>query len=120
MALTYQEISKEIGYVGHVPYPPKERVQTLYESLRDEPTVDDFKTALRIFRFAPEAQTANEAAIIYMLNLGLGSAKKDLYLSRPVWSIRSRLMYHAFKLIPSLALFHTLRITMVDNTIGTF
>lgn len=120
MALSYQEISKEIGYVGYTSYPPKERVQSLFESLCEEPTVDDFKAALRLFRFAPEARTANEVAIINMLDVGLGFARKNLYLSRPRWSVTALLKYYAFKMIPSLSLFYTLRITMADNTLGLF
>ncbi len=119
MSLTYQEISREVGYTGHMSsYPPKERIQTLFQNLCAEPTVSDFKLALRIFRFAPEARTPVEVEIISMLDLGLILAKKNLYLSRPTWSFKDLMKYYAFKLIPTLSMFYMLRIAMSDNTFG--
>lgn len=118
MQLTYQEISREIGYAGYVPYPPKESVKSLALNLCENPTVEDFKLALRIFRFAPEAQTHGEVEMINMLDAGLGSARSLLSLSSPSWSLSSYLKYYAIKLIPSLSLFYTLRLILADNPIG--
>ena len=118
MALTYQDISREIGYAGYVPYPPKDSIRSLALNLCENPTVDDFKLALRIFRFAPEAETRGEMEMINMLDLGLGAARNMLSLNSPKWSFSSFLKYQMIKLIPSLSLFYTLRIIMVDNSVG--
>lgn len=99
-------------------YPAKEGMRSLFENLCAKPTVSDFKLALRIFRFAPEAKTPTEIEIINMLDLGLILAKQNLYLSRPSWSLKDMLKYYLFKLIPSLSLFYMLRITLTNNTFG--
>ncbi len=118
MPLTYQDISREVGYAGYVPYPPKDTIKSLAINLCEDPTVEDFKLALRIFRFAPEAATHGEVEMINMLDVGLGAARGTLALHRPKWSFSSFLSYYAIKLIPSLSLFYTLRIVVADNPIG--
>lgn len=120
MSLTYQEISKEIGYTGYIQYPPREWAESLFYNLCANPSVNDFKAALRIFRFAPEAKTPAEVEIIHMLDMGLVAAKHNLYLSRPSWSFKGMVQHYAYKLIPSLSLFYMLRLAISDNTVGLF
>gem|GEM_PF-3030890 len=121
VSVSYQDISKEVGYHGYMrSYPSQERMEVLFENLCAEPTDKDFKTALRIFRFAPEARTAAEIEMICKLDLGLVLARKTLNLSRPKWSLREFLKYHVYKLIPTLSLFYLVHLPSSESTIGLF
>ena len=92
----------------------------LFENLCADPTDNDFKTALRIFRFAPEARTASEVEMISKLNLGLVLARRSLFLGKPKWSLLGFLKYHFYKVIPTLSLFYLLHLPSSDSTYGLF
>lgn len=79
MSASYETISREVGYIGHIPYPSMEKMDILLRNLSSNPTISDFKTALRLYRFTPEAETEEQRKIIYMLQLGLSISKKELY-----------------------------------------
>lgn len=79
MEASYNAISKEIGYIGYIPFPSIEEMDRLLNSLSLNPTISDFKKALSLYRFTPEAKTEEERRIICMLQLGMAIAKKDLF-----------------------------------------
>lgn len=78
---SYIEISKEVGYIGYLSYPSVEEADYLLERLSSNPTISDFKQALSLYRFVPEAKTADQQKIIHMLQLGLSLARKELFES---------------------------------------
>ncbi len=120
MSFRYRDISNEVGFSGYLPYPPKERIQSLFNRLCQNPTIKDFKEALRIFRFAPEARTAAEVEIIGMLNTGLILARNHLYHAQPAWSFKDFFQHQFYRIIPSLTVFHVLRIIVSNNHYGLF
>jgi hypothetical protein len=80
MTSSYNTVSREIGYQGYMDFPPKKEVDQLLGDLSISPNLQDFKKALRLYRFLPEAQTAEQQRIIYMLQLGLSLSKKELFI----------------------------------------
>ena len=111
MFTSYKQISREIGYVGYSPFPSMEEMNKLLSNLSSNPTISDFKKALSLYRFTPEAKTPEEEKVIHMLQLGLSIAKKDLFLAQPEQSFAKVAFNHILNLIPSLTLFYLLRIT---------
>lgn len=79
MEISYNQVSKEVGYVGYMPYPRMQEVDKLISDLSINPTLTDFKKALSLYRFTPEAETDVEQRMIYMLQLGLSISKKGLF-----------------------------------------
>jgi len=111
MFTSYKQISREIGYVGYSPFPFMEEMNELLNNLSSNPTISDFKKALSLYRFTPEAKTPEEEKVIHMLQLGLSIAKRDLFLAQPEQSFVKVAFNHILNLIPSLTLFYLLRIT---------
>ena len=79
MSASYETISKDVGYIGYMPFPSIEDADVLLNSLSSNPTILDFKKALSLYRFTPEAETEEQSKIIYMLQLGLSISKKELF-----------------------------------------
>ncbi len=118
MPVTYHEISKEIGYIGRLPYPSKERVKSLFHNLCSDPNIQDYKTALRLYRFMPEARTKVQVEMVYMVDLGLAVATESLYLKPPRWSFKDELLHQFYKWIPSLSLFYMFHLIIGENRWG--
>ena len=79
MSASYETISREVGYVGYMPFPTLEEVEKLLNNLSLNPTISDFKKALSLYRFTPEAETPEQTRIIYMLQLALSISKPELF-----------------------------------------
>jgi len=109
MFTSYKQISREIGYVGYLPFPSMEEMDKLLHSLSSNPTISNFKKALS------EAKTPEEEKMIYMLQLGLSLAKKDLFLIEVRRPFAEVAVNYLLNLIPSLTLFYLLRITFTST-----
>jgi len=79
MSASYETISKEVGYIGYMPFPSMDEADQLLNHLSSNPTIQAFKKALSLYRFTPEAETPEQSKIIYMLQLGLSISKKELF-----------------------------------------
>ncbi len=100
METSYNQISKEIGFVGHLLYPSMEEMDHLLSNLSLSPTLHDFKKALRYYRFTPEAETEDEQRILYMLQLGLSMSKKELFPETEKQSILTAATTYFMSLLP--------------------
>jgi len=115
MFISYKHIAREIGYVGYLPFPSMEEMNKLVHNLSSNPTTSDFKKALSFYRFTPEAKTPEEEKMVYMLQLGLSIAKRDLFLVEARRPIAEVAFNYILNLIPSLTLFYLLRITFTST-----
>lgn len=115
MSTSYKQISREIGYVGHTSFPSMGEMDGLLHDLSLNPTVSDFKKALSLYRFTPEVKTVEEEKMVYMLQLGLSIAKRDLFLAVPKRSFTEVAVNHLLNLIPSLTLFYLIRLTFTST-----
>ncbi|MGI9542810.1 MAG: hypothetical protein ACR2MX_06085 [Cyclobacteriaceae bacterium] len=77
---TYNEISSEVGHVGYRPYPSMTEATSLWRKLQSNPNVDDFKEALSLYRFVPEARTCEERNVIQIIDRALAEGKERLSL----------------------------------------
>ncbi len=82
--MTYQEVSKKVGYLGSIPFPKKKNIQDLCKKLLLEPDITTFSEALSIYRFAPEATDENQRITILLLKQALHLARKELWGSGSV------------------------------------
>lgn len=117
MSPSYHQISQEIGYTGYMPYPSLESVQSLFQNLCSNPTIVDFKNALRLYRFTPEAKTPDQAEIIRMMQTGLGVAMKSLYLEPPKRTIGGIVKEYIYKWVPTMTLFYVVNILLSNQTL---
>jgi hypothetical protein len=78
-SVSYNDISREVGYVGYLPYPTMEEADHLLEKLSSNPTIAVFKQALSLYRFVPEAKTLEQRKMIHMIQLGLSLAQEELF-----------------------------------------
>ncbi|GJM29281.1 MAG: hypothetical protein DHS20C17_19160 [Cyclobacteriaceae bacterium] len=104
MSASYETISKEVGYVGYMPFPSMEEMDALLSKLSSNPTISDFKKALELYRFAPEAKTEEESRMVYMLQLGLAISKEELFEQVSEPTIIEVAYKYILNLIPSLIL----------------
>ena len=104
MSDSYHQISEEIGYTGYMPYPSLETVQQLFDNLCSRPTVSDFKTALKLYRFTPEAKTPDQTEMIYMMQTGMSVAMKSLYLEEPKRTLSDTVRNYLYKWVPTTLL----------------
>lgn len=81
--LSYRKISKEIGHNGERHYPTLDKAESLLENLRERSTLEDYKEALRYYRFLPVAQNEEEVRIIHVINSALIEGKKSLGIQAP-------------------------------------
>ena len=116
MPLSYSQISDEVGYTGYMPYPSMDNAQVLFNNLCASPTLVDFKSALRLYRFTPEAKTPAQSKIIHMVQTGLSVARKSLYLAAPKRSTREIVKDYIYKCMPTMTLFHLLNVTISHQT----
>jgi hypothetical protein len=114
MFSSYKQISKEIGYVGYTPFPSMEEMDKLLHYLSSNSTISNFKKALSLYRFTPEAKTLEEEKMIHMLQLGLSIAKRDLFQVEARRPFAEVAVNYFLNLIPSLTLFYILRITFTS------
>jgi len=108
MLVSYNQISKEIGYVGYTSYPTMSEMEILLRRLSSNPTILDFKKALGFYRFIPEAKTEDEQRMIYMLQSGLSMARKTLFTPDVKRSYLEVAFNFFMNLIPSTTIFHLL------------
>jgi len=78
--VTYNEISNEVGHVGYRPYPTLSEAKSLCRKLQSDPNLEDFKEALSLYRFVPEAQTNEERSVIQIIDNALAEGKERLSL----------------------------------------
>ncbi len=104
MEPSYNSISKEIGYIGFMIFPTVEEMDVLLSNLSQNPTITDFKKALSLYRFTPEAETEEQRRIIYMLQLGLSLSKKELFPEDEKQPVLAAAVNYFMNLIPSVAL----------------
>lgn len=86
---TYNEISSEVGHVGYRPYPSVNQATSLWRKMQADPNEDDFKEALSLYRFVPEARTNEERNVIQIIDRALAEGKERLSLApmrRSFWS----------------------------------
>ena len=86
---TYNEISSEVGHVGYRPYPSVNEATCLWQKMQSNPNEDDFKEALSLYRFVPEARTSEERNVIQIIDRALAEGKERLSLEpikRTFWS----------------------------------
>lgn len=100
MSASYETISKEVGYIGYMPFPTLEEVEKLLDNLSLNPTISEFKKALSLYRFTPEAETSEQTRIIYMLQLGLSISKKELFSVEKEHSVLEMAYQYFLNLIP--------------------
>lgn len=100
MVTSYNTISREIGYQGYMPFPPTKEIDKLLNDLSINPNLNDFKTALSLYRFLPEAQTAEQQRIIYMLQLGLSLSKEELFTPEEKQPLVKLALSYIMNLIP--------------------
>ena len=100
MSASYETISKEVGYVGHMPFPTLEEAEKLLNDLSSNPTISEFKQALSLYRFTPEAETSEQTKIIYMLQLGLATSREELFSMEKERSILETAYQYFLNLIP--------------------
>ena len=77
--MTYQELSKFVGFIGYVPFPEKEIVKSVCKRLRMNPDIETYAEGLRIYRFAPVAANNEQKLLMVQLKQGLYEAKKELW-----------------------------------------
>ena len=95
------QISEKIGYPGYMPYPSLDAVQDLFRTLCNNPSVTDFKNALKLYRFTPEARTPDQTEIIQLMQTGLSIAMSRLYLTQSKKSTGDIVREYIYKLIPA-------------------
>ena len=100
MEASYNQISKEVGYVGYLPFPTMEKMDELLSDLSLNPNLSDFKKALRLYRFIPEAETDEEQRIVYMLQLGLSISKKELFPEVEKQPVLASIIGYMMNLLP--------------------
>jgi len=115
MLTTYNQISREVGYVGYMLFPSMEKMDKLLGNLSLNPTISNFIEALSLYRFVPEAKTVEEEKMVYMLQLGLSIAQKDLFLVEARRPFAEVAVNYILNLIPSLTLFYLFRITFTST-----
>ena len=101
MSISYNQISEEIGYTGYMPYPSLDTVRDLFQVLCNNPTISDFKNALKLYRFTPEAKTPDQTEIIRLTQAGLAIAMNRLYLTQSKKSTGDIVREYIHKLIPA-------------------
>ena len=101
MSISYDQISEEIGYTGYMPYPSLDAVRDLFQTLCNNPTISDFKNALKLYRFTPEAKTPDQTEIIQLMQTGLSIAMNRLYLTESKKSTGDIVREYIHKLIPA-------------------
>ena len=106
MAISYSQISKEVGYIGQMTFPPMEELTVLADRLSSNPTILDFKKALGLYRFTPEVETREQQKMIYMLELGLSEAREILFSPEVKPSYAEVAVNYLMNLIPSLAVIY--------------
>ena len=104
METSYDAISKEIGFIGYMPFPPMQEMDVLLSNLSLNPTIADFKRALSLYRFTPEAETEEQRRIIYMLQLGLSISKKELFPEKEKQPVLAAAVSYLMNLLPSVTL----------------
>lgn len=113
MIISYNQLSREIGYEGTMPYPSMEDMDRLVQRLNSDPTTSDFKQALSLYRFMPEAKTHDQEKMVYKLQMVLATAKDQLFRVEPKRSFSEVAINYVLKLIPSIALFYIVRFTVI-------
>lgn len=101
MSISYNQVSEEVGYIGYMPYPSLDVVQQLFQSLCNNPTVTDFKNALKLYRFTPEAKTPDQTEIIRLMQTGLSIAMNRLYLEQSKKSTGDIVREYIYKMMPA-------------------
>ena len=86
-----------------MPFPKLEEMDRLLSDLSLNPTLTDFKKALSLYRFTPEAETEDEERIIYLLQLGLSISKKELFPKPEKQPVMAAAVNFFMNLIPSWA-----------------
>ncbi|MDH3710674.1 MAG: hypothetical protein OER04_12335 [Cyclobacteriaceae bacterium] len=64
----YSDISKEVGFVGFRTYPTIEDAKKLLGNMVSRPNLENYKEALSLFRFLPEAKDQEQMEIVSTLN----------------------------------------------------
>lgn len=76
---SYAEVSKSVGFEGFSTFPSKEEVQQLLWNLTFRPSLEDYKEALSLYRFLPEAWNHRQPEIVYTINEALLIGEKSLF-----------------------------------------
>ena len=105
MTASYSAISEEIGYEGYMTFPEKGEIDNLLDRLSYNPTIEDFRKALRLYRFLPEAKTVEQQRTIYKLQLGLSISREKLFSPVERQPLVEWAVNYIMNLIPALALF---------------
>lgn len=77
--MTYNEMSRKVGYLGSIPFPSKDQVETLCQNLMLEPDITTYIEALSIYRFAPVAENDEQRMIIVKLGRTLRWSKRLIW-----------------------------------------
>jgi hypothetical protein len=100
MDTRYSQISREVGFVGQLLYPSMEEMDQLLSDLSLNPTIDNFRRALALYRFIPEAETDEEQRIVYMLQLGLSFSKRALFSEEDKQPVLASAISYIMNLLP--------------------
>lgn len=77
--MTYNEVSRQIGFIGYIPFPDVKSLKLLCTRLAMEPDLENYMQALRIYRFCPEAINDEQKIAILLLREVLYHAKTSLW-----------------------------------------
>jgi len=81
--LSYQKISKEVGHNQERSYPTLAEAESLLNTLKNQANIEDFKEAMRYYRFLPVAHNQEEVKIIHTINSALIEGRKNLGIQEP-------------------------------------
>lgn len=77
--MTYNEVSKAVGFMGSIPFPDVKSIKLLCSKLAMEPDLETYMHALRIYRFSPVAKSYDEKVAMLLLREVLFHAKESLW-----------------------------------------
>jgi|GEM_PF-5747944 len=75
----YQDVSKVVGFDGKMEYPSSGYLSYLVHRLSVAPTLEDFKTGLKLFRFLPKPQNSAQEFMLQQLESALTLAREALF-----------------------------------------
>lgn len=77
--MTYNELSKQVGFIGSMPFPDITFLKSLCKELAMTPSIERYRRALEIYRFSPEAENDNQKMAILLLRNVMYHAQNSLW-----------------------------------------